>query len=141
MSPFASSPITMDVSSSCKPWMILRRRRRYFAAWFLHCHIDWHLEACVFIHTFPSVRNWNTVWISGLTIVFAEDVPDWNTTIAHKFAYVEGLFFVPQCVADSGIYMYSGLGPHLSRLRGAWRVRSLSSFEFKFIWFFVCLDW
>ncbi|KAJ4491939.1 laccase lcc5 [Lentinula edodes] len=29
--------------------------------WFLHCHIDWHLEA-------------------GLAIVFAEDVADWNTT-------------------------------------------------------------
>ncbi|KAJ6553014.1 laccase lcc5 [Mycena capillaripes] len=36
--------------------------------WFLHCHIDWHLEA-------------------GLAIVFAEDVPDWNTTIAHSTAW------------------------------------------------------
>ncbi|KAJ7921991.1 laccase 1 [Mycena leptocephala] len=36
--------------------------------WFLHCHIDWHLEA-------------------GLAIVFAEDVPDWNTTIAHSPAW------------------------------------------------------
>ncbi|KAJ7771225.1 hypothetical protein B0H14DRAFT_2402235, partial [Mycena olivaceomarginata] len=36
--------------------------------WFLHCHIDWHLEA-------------------GLTIAFAEDVPDWNTTIAHSLAW------------------------------------------------------
>ncbi|KAJ7220280.1 laccase lcc5 [Mycena pura] len=36
--------------------------------WFLHCHIDWHLEA-------------------GLAIVFAEDVPDWNSTIAHSQAW------------------------------------------------------
>ncbi|KAF7336445.1 Laccase 1 [Mycena sanguinolenta] len=36
--------------------------------WFLHCHIDWHLEA-------------------GLAIVFAEDVPDWNSTIAHSPAW------------------------------------------------------
>ncbi|KAK0430041.1 laccase lcc5 [Armillaria borealis] len=30
--------------------------------WFLHCHIDWHLEA-------------------GLAVVFAEAVEDWNSTI------------------------------------------------------------
>ncbi|KAK7450141.1 laccase, multicopper oxidase, benzenediol:oxygen oxidorectuctase [Stygiomarasmius scandens] len=30
--------------------------------WFLHCHIDWHLEL-------------------GLAVVFAEDAPSWNTTI------------------------------------------------------------
>ncbi|KAJ7503520.1 laccase [Mycena galericulata] len=36
--------------------------------WFLHCHIDWHLEA-------------------GFAIVFAEDTADWNTTIAHSTAW------------------------------------------------------
>ncbi|PBK61438.1 hypothetical protein ARMSODRAFT_896839, partial [Armillaria solidipes] len=30
--------------------------------WFLHCHIDWHLEA-------------------GLAVVFAEAIEDWNSTI------------------------------------------------------------
>ncbi|KIK67868.1 hypothetical protein GYMLUDRAFT_155173 [Collybiopsis luxurians FD-317 M1] len=36
--------------------------------WFLHCHIDWHLEA-------------------GLAIVFAEDVGDWNNTITPSDAW------------------------------------------------------
>ncbi|KAF5390698.1 hypothetical protein D9757_002571 [Collybiopsis confluens] len=36
--------------------------------WFLHCHIDWHLEA-------------------GLAIVFAEDVADWNSTVTPSDAW------------------------------------------------------
>ncbi|KAJ7152774.1 laccase [Mycena filopes] len=33
--------------------------------WFLHCHIDWHLEA-------------------GFAVVFAEDAADWDAQIAHS---------------------------------------------------------
>ncbi|KAJ7785147.1 laccase lcc5 [Mycena maculata] len=36
--------------------------------WFLHCHIDWHLQA-------------------GFAIVFAEDSADWSTEIAHSTAW------------------------------------------------------
>ncbi|KAF7375301.1 Laccase lcc5 [Mycena sanguinolenta] len=36
--------------------------------WFLHCHIDWHLE-------------------SGFAIVFAEDTADWDADIAHSAAW------------------------------------------------------
>ncbi|KAJ6577581.1 laccase lcc5 [Mycena capillaripes] len=36
--------------------------------WFLHCHIDWHLEA-------------------GFAVVFAEDTDDWDTQIAHSTAW------------------------------------------------------
>jgi hypothetical protein len=61
--------------------------------------------------------------------VFAEDVPDWNTTIAHS--RMSGVYSL--CVADSGIYTYSGLERPLSGLRRAWRVRSLRGFEFKFL--------
>ncbi|KAJ7825952.1 laccase [Mycena leptocephala] len=36
--------------------------------WFLHCHIDWHLEA-------------------GFAVVFAEDTGDWDSQIAHSTAW------------------------------------------------------
>ncbi|KAJ7578490.1 laccase lcc5 [Mycena floridula] len=36
--------------------------------WFLHCHIDWHLD-------------------TGLAIVFAEDTDDWSTTITPSDAW------------------------------------------------------
>jgi hypothetical protein len=41
-------------TSSCTPWMILIEHRHFVA----HSHIDWHLEACVFIHAFPPVRSY-----------------------------------------------------------------------------------
>ncbi|KIY71462.1 multicopper oxidase [Cylindrobasidium torrendii FP15055 ss-10] len=38
--------------------------------WFLHCHIDWHLEA-------------------GLAVVMAEDIGEWNSTITPSTAWDE----------------------------------------------------
>jgi iron transport multicopper oxidase len=44
--------------------------------WFLHCHIDWHLNMLV---TLLYARCWrfsSQRCYSGFAVVFAEDVPD-----------------------------------------------------------------
>ena len=43
--------------------------------WFLHCHIDWHLNAYV-VFRFHRLVRCSLSMRSGLAIVFAEDVPD-----------------------------------------------------------------
>ena len=44
--------------------------------WFLHCHIDWHLNASVVPPFFVMIPVLISALFSGFAVVFAEDVAD-----------------------------------------------------------------
>ena len=44
--------------------------------WFLHCHIDWHLNASVVPPSVVIIFILKSIPFSGFAVVFAEDVPD-----------------------------------------------------------------
>ena len=66
--------------------------------WFLHCHIDWHLNAYAFF-MFSFFPLLTVPCSSGLAVVFAEDVPDVSTQDIHTGAYT--LFVRIQQLYDS----------------------------------------
>ena len=49
--------------------------------WFLHCHIDWHLNASVVLPFFVMIPILKSALFSGFAVVFAEDVPDVPTQV------------------------------------------------------------
>jgi iron transport multicopper oxidase len=52
-----------------------------YGPWFLHCHIDWHLNASVVPPSFIMIPVLKSALFSGFAVVFAEDIPDVSTQI------------------------------------------------------------
>jgi len=80
------NPVIRDVVSNGDPGdnVTIRFMTDNPGPWFLHCHIDWHLERRAFsLRVFaPHFSSPNTnalvlfVFIRGFAVVFAEDVPE-----------------------------------------------------------------
>lgn len=49
--------------------------------WFLHCHIDWHLNALVIPPPFVVIAILKNTLFSGFAVVMAEDVPDISSQV------------------------------------------------------------
>lgn len=60
--------------------------------WFLHCHIDWHLELFV-LSTIILVIKLIDAFHSGLALVFAEAPEDWASANAVTSTYTMHIIF------------------------------------------------
>ena len=80
--------------------------------WFLHCHIDWHLNAYALFNFdyFPLLTQ---LCSRGLAVVFAEDVPDVSTQDIHTGTYT--LFARTQQLHDSLQPSGMTFAPHTMR--------------------------
>ncbi|KAG1724261.1 laccase [Suillus lakei] len=74
------NPVRRDVVSTggVGQQMVIRWTTDNSGPWFLHCHIDWHLDAYVF--KYPHERNDQFLAYSGFAVVMAESP---SNTAAH----------------------------------------------------------
>ena len=59
--------------------------------WFLHCHIDWHLNASVLPPSFVIIPILKGTLVSGFAAVFAEDILEIDSEVHPTGKSLSGL--------------------------------------------------